>query len=111
MVKNVRAVAARTADIDSLSDCPMMDQDDMRKHYMATEQSFTVVLEPLDEGGFLVLVPSLPEVVTHGETEEEAMAMAEDAIRLALGYRRDEGEPVPAEHVSQVRQLRVALTA
>lgn len=83
----------------------------MRNASVVTNHSFTVVLEPLDEGGFLVLVPSLPEVVTYGETEEEAMAMAEDAIRLAVGYRRDEGEPIPSEHTPQVRQLKVALGA
>lgn len=36
---------------------------------MEKEYSFTVVLEPIEEGGFLVLVPALPEVLTHGETE------------------------------------------
>lgn len=36
------------------------------------------------EGGFIVLVPALPEVVTEGDTEEEALAMAEDAIRPVL---------------------------
>ena len=75
---------------------------------MAREYNFTVVLEPLDEGGFLVLVPALPEVVTHGDTEVEALAMARDAIELAIGYRRDEGEPIPTEHKPQLRQLTVA---
>jgi antitoxin HicB len=55
--------------------------------------SFTVVLEPQAEGGFSVSVPALPEVVTEGDTEEEALAMAEDAIRLAVSYRRDHGIP------------------
>jgi predicted RNase H-like HicB family nuclease len=36
------------------------------------------------EGGFTVLVPALPEIVTEGDTEEEALAMAQDAIRLVL---------------------------
>jgi len=78
---------------------------------MATEYNFTIVLEPLEEGGFLVLVPALPEVVTHGETEAEALAMAEDAIRLAVGYRRDQGEAIPSEHTPRVRQLKIALPA
>ncbi|HUB14469.1 MAG TPA: type II toxin-antitoxin system HicB family antitoxin [Acetobacteraceae bacterium] len=37
----------------------------------------------------------MPEVVTEGDTEDEALAMAEDAIRLVLGYRRDNGIPIP----------------
>jgi antitoxin HicB len=54
---------------------------------MDQEYTVTVVLEPAEDGGFLVLVPALPEVVTHGDTEREALAMAEDAIRLAIEYR------------------------
>jgi antitoxin HicB len=43
-----------------------------------------VVLEPEEEGGFTVRVPSLPAIVTYGKDETEALAMAEDAIRLVL---------------------------
>jgi antitoxin HicB len=43
-----------------------------------------VLLEPEEEGGFTVRVPSLPEIVTYGKDETEALAMAEDAIRLVL---------------------------
>jgi antitoxin HicB len=45
---------------------------------------FAVVLEPEEEGGFTMRVPSLPEIVTFGKDEDEALAMAEDAIRLVL---------------------------
>jgi antitoxin HicB len=57
---------------------------------------YTVVLEPQPEGGFTVHVPALPEVVTEGDTEAEALAMAEEAIRLVLEYRLEKGmEIVP----------------
>jgi antitoxin HicB len=75
------------------------------------EYTFSVVLEPLDEGGFLVLVPALPEVVTHGDTEQQALAMAEDAIRLVVGYRRDHGGPIPVEKGARLRNVKVALPA
>ena len=78
---------------------------------MQEEYSFTVVLEPMDEGGFLVLVPALPEVVTHGETEAEALAMAKDAIRLVVDYRREQGEPIPLEKATRLHQVKVALPA
>ena len=42
------------------------------------------MLEPDQEGGFTVLIPSLPGVVTQGETVEEALANARDAITLTL---------------------------
>lgn len=78
---------------------------------MAKDYGFTIVLEPMDEGGFLVLVPALPEVVTHGATETEAIAMAEDAIRLAVTYRLDQGEPIPSEHAPMVRHVKVSMPA
>ena len=50
---------------------------------------YTVVLEPQACGGFTVLVPALPEVVTEGETKKEALANAGEAIRAVLAFRRD----------------------
>ncbi|HTW69448.1 MAG TPA: type II toxin-antitoxin system HicB family antitoxin [Acetobacteraceae bacterium] len=70
--------------------------------------SFTVVLEPQPEGGFTVSVPALPEVATEGETEVEALAMAEDAIRLVVAYRRDHGIPIPGDTQPTVRKISVA---
>ena len=61
------------------------------------ERSFTVILEPEPEGGFTVLVPGLPEVVTFGETEAEALEMAKEAIELALELRQEEELPEGAE--------------
>ena len=58
---------------------------------MPENYSFSVVLEPQEAGGFTVLVPALPEVVTEGDTEREALANAEEAIRAVLEYRRDQG--------------------
>jgi antitoxin HicB len=43
-----------------------------------------------------VLVPALPEVVTEGDTEEEALANAQEAIQAILEYRRDKGIAIPA---------------
>ena len=69
---------------------------------------FTVVLEPQEEGGFTVTVPALPEVVTEGETEIEALQMAEEAIRAVLEYRRDHGIPVPKDAAPTIRKVTVA---
>ena len=75
---------------------------------MASEYSYSVVLEPQEGGGFTVTVPALPEVVTEGETEAEALAMAEDAIRLVLDYRRERGLPLPPDMPPAVRMVKVA---
>ena len=42
---------------------------------MPENYSFSVVLEPQPDGGFSVLVPALPEVVTEGDDEQEALNM------------------------------------
>jgi antitoxin HicB len=57
--------------------------------------SVSVVLEPQQGGGFTVLVPALPEVVTEGDTEQEALANAEEAIRAVVAYRRENGIVIP----------------
>lgn len=79
------------------------------EHIMAkSDYNFSVVLEPQEGGGFTVLVPALPEVVTEGDTEAEALANAEEAIRLVLDYRRDHGLPIPADAAPEIRRVTVA---
>ncbi|HJW41881.1 MAG TPA: type II toxin-antitoxin system HicB family antitoxin [Rhizomicrobium sp.] len=75
---------------------------------MPSSYSFTIVLEPQDEGGFTVLVPALPEVVTEGDTEAEALSNAEEAIRIALSYRHEQGQKIPPDAVPEVRRITVA---
>src|SRR5712691_6944995 len=58
------------------------------------------------EGGFTVTFPDVPEAITQGETEEEAAAMAEDALATALSFYTDDAKPLP--HPSPPRGLRVA---
>jgi len=43
-----------------------------------------VVLEPSDEGGYTVYVPSLPGCISEGETVEEALKNIREAIELYL---------------------------
>jgi antitoxin HicB len=75
---------------------------------MDEQYSFSIVLEPQEDGGFTVLVPALPEVVTEGDTESEALANAEEAIRAVLAYRRDNGIVIPADARPEVRRVTVA---
>jgi len=75
---------------------------------MAEEFSFSIVLEPQEGGGFTVIVPALPEVVTEGDSEQEALANAEEAIRAVLGYRRDHGLTIPADAQPEIRRITVA---
>ena len=43
-----------------------------------------VVLEPSDEGGYTIYVPSLPGCISEGQTVQEAMENIREAIRLYL---------------------------
>ncbi len=54
--------------------------------------SYRVVLRPEPEGGYTVLAPSLPGLVTFGDTIEEARAMALDAIEAYLKSLEKHGE-------------------
>ncbi len=49
-----------------------------------TERGYTMRFDPLPEDGFSVFVPAIPEICTFGETLEEALEMAEDAIQSYL---------------------------
>jgi antitoxin HicB len=74
-------------------------------------RKFAVVLEPEEEGGFTVRVPALPEIVTYGKDEVEALAMAEDAIRLVLEDMTVRGEPIPSAPTPRIREVTVTLAA
>jgi len=45
---------------------------------------FRVILEPSEEGGYTVIVPSLPGCVSEGNTREEALKNIRGAIGLYL---------------------------
>lgn len=70
--------------------------------------TFTVVLEPAEEGGFIVTVPALPEVGTQGETYDEALRNARDAIELVIEDRLSRGEPIPGDVQPQLERITVA---
>jgi antitoxin HicB len=56
---------------------------------------YPVVLEPDDNGTWLVICPDLPEVTTWGEDQEDALRHAADAIEEALAARMAHREPLP----------------
>lgn len=75
---------------------------------MAANYSFSVVQEPQEDGGFTVLVPALPEVVTEGDSEAAALADAEEAIRAVLAYRHDNGLAIPSDRPPEIHRVTVA---
>ena len=79
---------------------------------MDATRTFTIVLEPAEEGGYIVHVPALPEICTQGDTEAEALAMAKDAIELVIASRQERGEFIPEEAGQPlVHKVTVAIAA
>lgn len=56
---------------------------------VAKSHEFEVVLQSEPEGGFSVSVPALAGCHTQGETRDEALAMAKDAIEGYLEARSE----------------------
>lgn len=46
-------------------------------------------------GGFVVTFPDVPEAITQGETLEEAMNMAAEALELALTFYTEKSLDLP----------------
>ena len=63
------------------------------------EYRYTVFFDPAEEGGYVVTCPSLPGLVTEGDTLAKARAMTADAIRGYLEALAKDGLPFPAEEV------------
>ncbi len=55
-----------------------------------------LVLSPQPEGGFTVTSPLLPELLTDGDTVEEAMANVPDALAAVMELYQDLGKLLPA---------------
>ncbi len=68
------------------------------KETAVQEYSYTIILHPEPEkGGYSVTVTALPGCLAQGETLEEAIALAKEAIALHIQGLVEEGRPVPQE--------------
>lgn len=59
--------------------------------------TFSVLLIPEPEGGYAVEVPALPGCVTQGETVDDALSMARNAIKMWVEDLIADGDTVPVE--------------
>jgi predicted RNase H-like HicB family nuclease len=69
------------------------------------EYGFTVIYDQLAEGGYQVIVPGLPGIVTYGRTLEEVREMARDAIACHIRGLIKDGEEIPEEPLAKQRPL------
>lgn len=80
----------------------------IKKHITTTEYSFTVIYEPIKEGGYQAIVPLLPGLVTYGRNFEEAKEMVRDAILCHLEALKKDKEEIPME--KSILQERVTVS-
>jgi antitoxin HicB len=59
-----------------------------------------LLLSPQPEGGFTVTSPVLPELVTEGDTVEEALDNARDALAAVVEAYDDLGRALPTDRPS-----------
>lgn len=74
------------------------------------EFAFMAVLEPVEEGGYLVRFPAIRGLVTEGETLDEAREMARDALRCFIEGQLLDGQPIPPSDVSPAETVREPVT-
>ena len=68
---------------------------------------YTVILEREEDGGYHAFVPALPGCHTQGDTVDEAVENAREAILVYLDSLRAEGEPAPVEDII-IKPLEIA---
>ena len=64
-----------------------------------------VILEPQEEGGYTIYVPSLPGCVSQGETKEEAIENIKEAIILYL--EPDENELIVYQDKGETAKITI----
>jgi antitoxin HicB len=68
----------------------------MARHTHETLYKIPLILDPQPEGGYTITCPLLPELVTEGDTAEEALSNVRDALAALLDAYRRLGRPIPA---------------
>lgn len=71
-------------------------------------QTYRIILNPEPEGGYTVIVPSLPGCVTYGESVEHALDMAKEAIEGYITVMKEQGKEIPNDNNSLEYSLTLA---
>jgi predicted RNase H-like HicB family nuclease len=69
---------------------------------------FSIILEPAEEGGYTVSVPALEGCFTQGDTEQDALANAKEAILCYL-EGLEKLNQIKARSHSVIRELEIVL--
>lgn len=63
-----------------------------------TQLTYKILLQKEHEGGYTVIVPSLPGCITYGENVDHAIEMAKEAVELYVESLAEHGEEIPVEN-------------
>jgi antitoxin HicB len=74
-------------------------------------RAYPATLSPDRDGGFTVTFRHVPEAITEGDTREEALLRAEDALESALAMYIAAKEPLPASSKAEAGEEMVPLSA
>ena len=78
-----------------------LDERTLEERELARYYSMLIAWSP-EDGVYIVSVPELPGLHTHGPTHEDAVAMGEDAIATWLAGLHWMGFPVPEPQLASV---------
>jgi antitoxin HicB len=74
-------------------------------------RAYPAALTPDPDGSFTVTFRDVPEAITEGDTPEEALLRAEDALVSALAMYFAAKEPLPASSEAEADEVIVPLSA
>lgn len=61
-----------------------------------------VIIYPGEDGYWVAGCPSLPACISQGKTKEEVIANIKEAIELYIDVLKEEGRPIPEDHLETV---------
>jgi antitoxin HicB len=74
-------------------------------------RAYPAALTPDPDGGFTATFRNVPEAVTEGDTRDEALLRAEDALESALAMYVAAKEPLPTSSEAEADEAMVPLSA
>jgi predicted RNase H-like HicB family nuclease len=67
----------------------------MGKHEQVMDRYEIILYWSRDDDAFIAEVPELPGCMAHGDSHEEALANAKEAMALWLDTAKEHGDPIP----------------
>ena len=74
-------------------------------------RAYPAALTPDPDGGFTVTFRNVPEAITEGDTRDEALLRAEDALESALAMYIAAKDPLPTSPDAEADEVMVRLSA